>query len=244
MTGRRVDPVERFWAKVSKTGSCWLWTASVSPDGYGRFNPAHSRTLYAHRYSWELHYGPIPRGLRVLHGCDTPPCVRPDHLHLGTDADNTREKMERGRARFLSGGDHWTRRRPELVLKGEAHPRWLGDEAPTVMLSAGRTKAGEAVCEMCGATYLTRQSRVGEQRFCSRSCQTKATAAATRESIKARGEFVTTKTGTILRAANVVCVQCGADFLVELSRLKRGNTRYCSKRCLGIANAAKRWGTG
>lgn len=242
MTGRRVDPVERFWAKVNKTVGCWLWTASASPDGYGKFNPTHGRTWYAHRYSWELHYGPITDGLRVLHHCDVPACVRPEHLHLGTDADNAREKIERGRAVYRTGDDHWTRARPDSLLRGEQHPGWLGDSPQTVRLSAGRTKAGESACETCGATYLTRLSRVGEQRFCSRSCQTKAHAAQVRANIIASGAYVTTKTGTVLRAAKATCVQCGADFLVELSRLKRGNTRYCTKRCIGLANAAKRWG--
>jgi hypothetical protein len=93
----------RFWSKVDKSGDCWVWTAGrfLNKKGvytYGMFT-IRTRAKYAHRIAWELVHGPIPRGLRVLHSCDNPPCVRPDHLRLGTDADNRRDAMERHRLR-------------------------------------------------------------------------------------------------------------------------------------------------
>lgn len=221
---------------------CWVWTGLVSKWGYGRIGVV-GKVQYVHRIAYRILVRDIPPERLVLHRCDNPPCWRPSHLYDGTNADNSRDKMERGRARFPTGDAHWTRRRPEHLLRGESHGRWLGNDTPTVMLSAGRTKAGESVCERCGAVYLTRLERVGEQRFCSRACQTKALGAARTAAVES-GDFVITKSGARLRAAPMTCEQCGSGFLVELSRLKRGNTRYCSKRCIGLANAAKRWGHG
>jgi len=87
---------ERFWTKVAKGEGCWLWTAPPRNDGYGQFN-VRGRPVAAHRLSWELNVGPIPVGLHVLHRCDTPACVRPDHLFLGTQADNNADKRQKGR---------------------------------------------------------------------------------------------------------------------------------------------------
>lgn len=77
-------------------------------SGYGSVRVCGSTTT-AHRASWEIHYGPIPEGLMVLHGCDNKKCVRPDHLSLGTHQQNVAEAMERRRYQY--GDRHWTRRR-------------------------------------------------------------------------------------------------------------------------------------
>ena len=90
----------RFWAKVQKAGNneCWLWTASVAGKGYGQFKaPKARRQHYAHRYSYTLHKGPIPKGMMVLHQCDTPRCVNPKHLFLGTGADNLGDMAKKDR---------------------------------------------------------------------------------------------------------------------------------------------------
>jgi hypothetical protein len=98
----------RFWEKVGKgeqPGDCWLWTAATSGHmGYGNLYHSCSRNLRgAHRYSWGLHHGVIPEGLHVLHKCDVPTCVNPEHLFLGTNDDNLRDKLAKGRASCLKG---------------------------------------------------------------------------------------------------------------------------------------------
>lgn len=96
---------ERFWQKVNKTEACWLWTGKTNGrKGYGQIGigskPAGTMAhAYVHRVSWELHYGAIPDGLVVMHTCDVPLCVRPDHLELGTVADNNRDMFAKGRGK-------------------------------------------------------------------------------------------------------------------------------------------------
>lgn len=67
---------DRFWKKVNKSKGCWLWTAS-SRDGYGQF-----KSIQAHRYSYKMSIGPIPKGQQVRHICHNKKCVRPEHLYL------------------------------------------------------------------------------------------------------------------------------------------------------------------
>lgn len=99
---------DRFWSKVRKSDGCWLWTDKPhAPWGYGRLgNAINGKEIKAHRLSWMLHFGPIPDGLGVLHKCDTPLCVRPDHLFLGTQLDNVHDCVAKGRA--AGGNGHET----------------------------------------------------------------------------------------------------------------------------------------
>jgi hypothetical protein len=94
-----VDPAIRFWAKVDKSGECWVWTAAVYPRGYGAFRASTAQNVRAHRWSYEEAHGPIPEGFVVRHACDNPACVRPDHLSLGDAAENQRDMTVRGRGR-------------------------------------------------------------------------------------------------------------------------------------------------
>lgn len=88
----------RFWEKVNKTETCWLWTATHNGRGYGTIlAAAGEEKILAHRASRELHYGPIPEGLVVCHHCDVRRCVRPDHLFLGTYKDNTQDMVQKGK---------------------------------------------------------------------------------------------------------------------------------------------------
>lgn len=89
----------RFMAKVLKhENGCWLWQASGIPAGYGTFS-VRGKKCRAHRVSYGLFVGPVPAEKCVLHKCDTPKCVNPEHLFLGTHLDNVRDKIRKGRAR-------------------------------------------------------------------------------------------------------------------------------------------------
>lgn len=105
---------ERFWAKVVKGDGCWVWAGAKDDRGYASLGVA-GRTDRGHRVSWKLAYGDIPQGLWVLHRCDNPPCVRPDHLFLGTARDNSVDMARKGRwgnaAERFQGENHWARKR-------------------------------------------------------------------------------------------------------------------------------------
>lgn len=87
-----------FMARLVDRSGCWEWTSFTDRHGYGRFT-FEKRLLLAHRASWMFHNGSIPAGLCVLHRCDNPLCVKPEHLFLGTIADNNRDAMQKGRLR-------------------------------------------------------------------------------------------------------------------------------------------------
>lgn len=118
---------ERFWAKVHKTDGCWEWTAFVNSDGYGRIIRGRV-VLLAHRVSWEFANGPIPGGLLVCHHCDNRPCIRPEHLFLGTYSDNAIDMTKKGRhgahvhpESVRRGDGHWSRVHPEKVSRGSGN---------------------------------------------------------------------------------------------------------------------------
>jgi hypothetical protein len=110
------SPVEEaFWTLVEKTDDCWIWRGATN----GRYGRIGHRT-YAHRYSWQMANGqPVPKGMFVLHSCDTPLCVRPDHLRLGTARENSRDAMRRNRV--AKGVRHGTHLHPESVARGARH---------------------------------------------------------------------------------------------------------------------------
>jgi len=97
---RKRDPLERFYEKVmvDPNSGCHLWTGHLMHKGYGFFRYSHAeKERLAHRFAWRFAHGNVPEGMHVLHKCDTPACVNPDHLFLGTNDDNCRDKVSKKR---------------------------------------------------------------------------------------------------------------------------------------------------
>lgn len=94
----RVPSEQRFWKYVVKTETCWFWSGGKSKNGYGKFNPSHEQRTWekAHRYSWKLHRGEIPKGEVVCHRCNVKLCIRPEHLYVASQQQNTLDAMVDG----------------------------------------------------------------------------------------------------------------------------------------------------
>lgn len=132
--------VEENSMPVTECG-CWIWMLSSARFGHGQLTFRYEH-LAAHRASWMAFRGPIPEGMHVLHTCDIPQCVNPDHLYLGKDLENARDRMERGRATLP--------------------PRNIGDDHPNAKITAETareikyaTGTAKEISERTGVHYQT-----------------------------------------------------------------------------------------
>jgi hypothetical protein len=143
---------ERLWRRVEKTETCWNWVGCRDRRGYGLIGYTGSgrKVEWTHRASWILAHGPIPDGLCVCHHCDNPSCVRPSHLFLGTQADNNRDAMRKGRTQ-RGHTHHNAKLNPEAVREirrryneGGVFQRELGAEFGVTQTVIGTILRGEA----------------------------------------------------------------------------------------------------
>ena len=117
-----------FYTSPDPNSGCWLWVGTWSMKGYGNL-VVKGKTYRAHRLQWERFNGPIPDGLIVCHRCDTPPCVNPDHLFLGTNKDNTLDAVSKGHigAGIINGNSKLTESQV-LAIRTDGRPaRIIGD---------------------------------------------------------------------------------------------------------------------
>jgi len=141
--------IARFWAKVDRSNpdGCWLWTAYCDKRGYGAFGLAAGKTVFAHRFMWEITYGPVPPGLNVCHHCDNPPCCRPDHLFTGTQRENLADMSRKGR-----------RESPWLRRPGESNVNVSLTEAEVRAIRAAYAAGGisqQALAERYGVSQVS-----------------------------------------------------------------------------------------
>jgi hypothetical protein len=158
--------IERMADKVAyePMSGCWLWTGSVNNMGYGDVH-RNGRTALAHRAVYEETVGPIPEGLAACHRCDTPACVNPQHIFLGSAEANARDKVSKGRQ--YRGERHWAHRNPAAVRRGSNHPgaALTEDQVREIRGLAGREESHTAIARRFRVSRQTVQRIVAGRRW-------------------------------------------------------------------------------
>lgn len=172
-----MNTTDRFWRRVRKTETCWLWVGALGSTGYGQFQ-LDGKVQSAHRASFQLLVGEIPGGSWVLHSCDNKQCVNPAHLRLGDRAANARDAVERRRLPY--GDRNIARSHPERMPRGSANgsSRLTEDQVAAIrrLRAAGSKQAELAV--LFGVAQSTISAIVSGHRW--RHLNTDASAEAAR----------------------------------------------------------------
>lgn len=143
--GRFISTAEEIFGRhVRRSDGCWLWAGYRNTKGYGftRIGGRGSKAVLAARLSWQLHKGPIPLGLHVLHRCDVPACVNPSHLFLGTNADNIADRVAKGRSYYGPrrwGDNHPNSKITEAQVREIIERRKNGETRKSLALEYGIT---------------------------------------------------------------------------------------------------------
>lgn len=156
--------LERFNKNIATSDGCWGWTGPRHDFGYGVFALKRDGKWgreYAHRLAWLVNFGDIPDGLCVCHRCDNPPCTNPDHLFIGTNGDNIRDAIAKGRTPIgtkegavnhndtMQRGDaHWSHRHDEWVRRGSKHHMASLSEETVLAIRAEYAKGGRTQREV------------------------------------------------------------------------------------------------
>ncbi len=115
MTRPLKERFEEKYIPITESG-CWIWVGSLGTYGYGQIS-INNKPIGAHRVSYELYKGPIPKGMSVLHKCDILTCINPDHLFLGTQKDNVQDCINKGRDRKARGEENGHSKLTEYQVK-------------------------------------------------------------------------------------------------------------------------------
>lgn len=116
--------LRRFLSYFTKgaTDECWIWNGLRLRPGYGIFGIGRNNPYKAHRIAYFLHYGVDPWPKFVCHRCDNPSCVNPKHLFVGTSLSNNKDRLAKGG--YARGEDHFYRKHPDRITRGEDHPNF------------------------------------------------------------------------------------------------------------------------
>ena len=143
------DGKEIFWRHVKPTNAddCWEWLSYKNPSGYGqtKIGGRNGKHILAHRLSWVVHFGEIPNDLHVCHKCDNPSCVNPKHLFLGTNLDNIKDRMAKGRSKATWKG-----------VARENHPSCKVSDAQIFEMVALR-KSGKSISTIAPMFGITKR---------------------------------------------------------------------------------------
>lgn len=112
--------------KIDSVTDCWIWQGGKNNIGYGMIRDEHGMRT-THRVSYEIHKGMIPKGMCVLHSCDNPLCVNPNHLRVGTHKDNTQDMISKGRSNYFGHLDTRTCKHCGLKTSPSMNARWHND---------------------------------------------------------------------------------------------------------------------